>query len=120
MARVEEETSWVVEDGDADAIQSRLRKFVKKRGMNIVDESDGEIRAEQGTNFGTRMLGGWFVPATWLPKAATISVKKTKTGVRVRAIIEETLGFGYLDPLLASKYQSFFRSWIEDLREIGE
>ncbi|HZZ80450.1 MAG TPA: hypothetical protein VFE62_18245 [Gemmataceae bacterium] len=120
MARVELDDSWLIADGDADEIQSDVRKFLKKQGMSVVDDDEGEIRAEQGSQIGTRLLGGWFVPASWLPKAATIRVKQTKKGVRIVASIEETLGFGLLDPLLASKYDSFFQRWMEDLRDLHE
>jgi hypothetical protein len=115
MARVELDDVFLVEE-DVERVKKRLRLFVKNARMQIADETDDEIRFEQGSQFLTRFLGGWFVSSAWLPKGGSFRVRETNKGVRIRARIEETLGFGILDPLLASKYESFFARWMNELR----
>jgi hypothetical protein len=115
MARVELEDSWIIND-DIETVQTAIRKFLRQERMKIVDESDSEMQAKQGSQLLTRLLGGWFVPPAWLPKSAIVAAKKTKTGVRIRARIQESMGFGFLDPILAKKYKAFFERWMDDLR----
>jgi hypothetical protein len=119
MARVELKDSWVV-DGDIEAVRGALRTFFKISGFKIVEEYGNEIRVKQGSQFLMRLLGGWFVSAATLPKAATVTVRQTEDGVRVRALIEETMGFGILDPILADKYRGFFERWMDDLERVTE
>jgi hypothetical protein len=119
MARVELKESWVVE-GDIGAVRDALRTFVKVSGFKIVEEQANEIRVKQGSQFLTRLLGGWFVSPTTLPKAATLRVRQKEDGVLVRASIEETMGFGILDPILADKYRAFFDRWLDDLARVSE
>jgi hypothetical protein len=119
LARVEVKDSWLV-DGDILAVLDALRTFVKVSGFKIVDEQTNEIRVKQGSQLLTRLLGGWFVSAATLPKAATVSVRHRDDGVLVRALIEETLGFGIMDPILADKYRVFFERWMDDLARVSE
>jgi hypothetical protein len=119
MARVEVKDSWLV-DGDIVAVLDALRTFVKVSGFKIVDEQTNEIRVKQGSQLLTRLLGGWFVSPATLPKAATVSVRQKEDGVLVRALIEESLGFGIMDPILADKYRAFFERWIDDLARVSE
>jgi hypothetical protein len=113
MARVELRDDWTV-NGDVEDALKTARAFLKKSGMTIVDSFDDEIRFSQGSSLWTRLFGGWFVSAATLPKMGTATFKRTKSGVRVRVKIEETLGFGVLDPLLHSKYEEFFKKWMDD------
>jgi hypothetical protein len=119
MARVEVKDSWLV-DGDVGAVRDAVRTFVKISGFKIVEEEANEIRVKQGSQFLTRLLGGWFVSPKTLPKAATVIVRQTEDGVRVRALIEETMGFGILDPILADKYRACFERWMDDLARVSE
>jgi hypothetical protein len=119
MARAELKTSWIV-SGEIEGVQTAMRKFLNQRGMRVVDESDSEIRFAQGSQFLTRFLGGWFVSSAWLPKTGRLVATETETGVRIRASIEESLGFGYFDPLLKSKYEKFFEEWMNDLQSVLE
>jgi hypothetical protein len=119
MARVEVRDSWVV-DGDISAVRDALRTFVKITGFKVVEEQANEIRVKQGSQFLTRLLGGWFVSPTTLPKSATVSVCQAEDGVHIRALIEETMGFGILDPILADKYRAFFERWMDDLARVSE
>jgi hypothetical protein len=119
MARVDLKDSWVV-DGDIGAVHAALQTFFKITGFKTVEEYGNEIRVKQGSQFLTRLLGGWFVSAATLPKAATVTVRQTEDGVLVRALIEETMGFGILDPILGDKYRSFFERWMDDLERVSD
>ncbi len=74
------------------------------------DEESGahSFRATQGTQIGTRLIGGWFVPANWLPKQVLVTFREKKQGIVLRVTAEDTLGFGIMDPILRSKYEKFF------------
>ena len=119
MARVRLRDTWYV-PFSPDELRAELLRFLRKRRMQVVDEEDGEfatIRAEQGSQLWTRLLGGWFVSATRLPKRATLTFSATTKGTVLRAGIEESLGFGILDPLLAGKYKNYFEEWMQDLED---
>jgi len=114
MARVELEDSWISR-GDVGAIRADLLVFLKLHNMRVVEESDAEIRVKQGSQILTRLLGGWFVSPAWLPKRAMIEFQQAKDGVHVQAMIEESLGFGFMDPILSDKYRKYFEQWMDDL-----
>jgi hypothetical protein len=92
-----------------------LVKFLNVSRMTIESRDGDSIRAKQGSQARTRLLGGWFIQATWLPKRATIAVQPDEGATQVRATIEETLGIGYLDPKLKKKYQRYFEEWMQNL-----
>jgi hypothetical protein len=119
MSRVEVKERWFV-DGEADTVRDAVRTFFKVTGFKIVEEEGHRFRVTQGSQLWTRLLGGWFVSAATLPKAATVSVRPSDDRVLVRALVEETLGFGILDPLLADKYRGFFEDWVEQLVRVTE
>lgn len=117
MARAELSDSWVVR-GTADALLDKLRVFLfTKHKMRLLADKDGEVHAEQGSQVLTRLLGGWFVPATWLPKRVHAEVRETRDGVELGVSMEESLGFGLMDPLLKSKYERFFEQLMADLED---
>ncbi len=120
MSRVELRDSGYI-PGDMPALRKRLLRFFRKQQMKIVDEEEGEFHslvATQGSQLWTRLLGGWFVRPTTLPKQARVTFTETGKGLRVRASIEETMGFGFLDPILAQKYEKFFEEWMCDLEDL--
>jgi hypothetical protein len=114
MPRVVSKETWIV-SGDIESIWRVVRAFFKRNKMRLVDERDEEM--EQGSQFLTRVLGGWSVPAAWLPKRARVLLKQVDDGVLVQATIEESLGFGVMGPVLAKKYQKYFDTWLDDLRD---
>ncbi len=77
---------------------------------------DETFSAIQGSQVATRLIGGWFVNADKLPKKATIKLSESSDGTQVSARIEETLGFGLLDPKFKRKYEDHFESWLTDLK----
>jgi hypothetical protein len=120
VARVELKDSWYV-SGDGAALRKRLLRFLKEQKMKVVSEEEGEFQtlsAAQGSQVWTRLLGGWFVSPATLPKEARVTFTETAKGLRVRATIEETLGFGLMDPILAKKYERFFEDWMGALEEM--
>ncbi len=116
MARVEVEDSWIVA-GDRAEVRRAVERFFQQRKMQIITQEDREFVAKQGSQLLTRLLGGWFVPATWLPKRATVRLRQVEGGTRVSAVIEETMGFGFIDPLFEKKYRNFFEAWVDELHE---
>lgn len=116
-SRVSVSDKWVA-DGDGRSVRRTLLDFLAERGMEVVEDRDGEIEATQGSQLRTRLLGGWFVNARHLPKRARITYRPTEDGVRVKATIEETLGFGLMDPLLEKKYEDWFNDWLDELRAV--
>ena len=117
MARVELSESWDL-DGEVKAVRRDVLAFCERRKMRLVEERKQRLVLEQGSQFLTRFLGGWFVPAEWLPKQATIQLSEMGPGqMRVRVLLEEALGFGILDPMLARKYETFFQQWLDDFED---
>jgi hypothetical protein len=119
MARVEAGDAWDAA-GDAKSLHRKLLRFFRQQKMTVVAEEEGEfhsLRATQGSQLWTRLLGGWFVSPATLPKRALATFTETRKGLRLRVTIEETLGFGILDPLLEKKYASYFEEWLADLEE---
>jgi hypothetical protein len=106
-----------IADGSEKAVRKRILKFLDYCQMEVVEELDGKIEVYQGSQMRTRLLGGWFVNARHLPKKAWIRLSATDEGIRVKATIEESLGFGIMDPLLEGKYETFFNDWLDDLRK---
>jgi hypothetical protein len=114
MARVELECSWFVR-GDGDAVRDEIVRFLAKEQMRIVNERKGEIEVTQGSQLWFRLIGGWLASAATFPKRAFISIHQTDSGLRVDAMIEETMGFGIMDPILVKKYRKCFDQWLQGL-----
>jgi hypothetical protein len=117
VARVELRDAWYV-SGDADALRKELLRFFRRQKMKVVFEEEGafhSVRVAQGSQFWTRLLGGWFVSPTTLPKQALVTFSESSKGLHLRVTIEETMGLGLMDSILAKKYEKFFEQWMDDL-----
>jgi hypothetical protein len=163
MARVELEDTWIAK-GDMDTVHVMLRRFFKIHKMRLTGEHPDELQVYQGSQFLTRLIGGWIVPATWLPKRAALFLRpwaapaeadggeaaararpaprrpdsrtglsarrlrqptdpagppgaprEFESGVEIQAIIEDAVGFGWIDPLLQNKYRTYFETWLDQL-----
>jgi len=115
MARVELNDAWVV-TGDVALIERKVIDFINERKMRVTDKEGGQINVRQGSQLLTRLLGGWFVPPSWIPKRAAVKISDASGGVRIEASIEESLGRGILDPVFKRKYQTYFERWMTDLK----
>ena len=105
-------------------VSGRVFLALGVRALDFLEEAEEDgmlvLEATQGSQFKTRLLGGWWVSAETLPKKAVVELEETSRGRRVRAVIEETMGFGWLDPVLADKYGSYFDSWLDGLEDVLE
>ena len=118
MARAELEKSWVTPQ-DADEVRAEaLRVLQRWHRMNLWSDTPGEIVATAGSQLLTRLLGGWFVPARWLPMRVTITFRRAADGMRVRAYFEEKMGWGFLDPILQQKYERYFGEVMFELQGV--
>jgi hypothetical protein len=111
MAHVQKKATWDV-DRNVEALHATLLTFFRKQKMEIKEDEGSEPHsfcAVQGTQIGTRLLGGWFVPTNWLPKQFLVTFREKRQGIVLRVTAEDTLGFGIMDPLLRSKYEDFFK-----------
>lgn len=115
MARVELRETWQVK-GSVDSARERVLRFLENRKMTVAENAANELQAKQGSQFLTRLLGGWFVTAKWLPKRARIVIERDGDHARIDAVIEESLGLGIMDPILKGKYEKFFVQWMAELR----
>lgn len=118
MARAQLANAWVV-SGDIAAVRTPVQDFLLDEGMEIVDEEPDRVEVRQGSQMRTRILGGWFVSPRTIPKRATVSLHQTADGVRIEASIEESMGFGLLDPIFKRKYEAYFADWMSRLRSVG-
>jgi hypothetical protein len=115
MSRVRLKDSWIAHV-DRETAEDLLEVFFKRNQMKVVDQQGNHWRVKQGSQLKTRLLGGWFVSAESLPKQATVALRTEEDGVLVKAMIEETMGFGFLDPLMEKKYEEFCDEWLDRLR----
>jgi hypothetical protein len=115
MARVDLSDTWVAA-GDAATLEVKVLDFFNERKMRVTEKQDGQIHVKQGSQFLTRLLGGWFVPPSWFPKRAVVKILDLSEGVRIEASIEESLGLAVLDPIFKRKYQAYFETWMTDLK----
>src|SRR5712692_11401062 len=106
MARIRLKDSWLAPT-DLEAAKDALELFFKRTKMQVVEQDRDEWRVKQGSQLRLRLFGGWFISPESLPKRATIVLRSEEDGVLVKAVIEDTLGFGILDPLLESKYEDY-------------
>ena len=99
----------------------KLYTFFGQNEMKIVSQTQAEplyIIAEQGSQFMTRFIGGWFVNPIKFPKRATLVIATVPEGVSIEALIEETMGFGILDTGFRDRYYGYFRTWLFNLQQM--
>ncbi len=70
----------------------------------VEDHGDGGLDARQGSQVITRLFGGWFVNPTKLPKR--LAAEREDGGMAIT--VEESIGFGYMDPKTRRKYEEAF------------
>jgi len=64
-----------------------------------------------------RILGSWFVNVANLPYRAFIELVPAGEGTWVRALIEESMGLGWVDAKVRSHYDEMFAAWMYRLRQ---
>ena len=117
MSRAELRNGWFT-NISLEKGKSIAELFCNQNGMRIDRVNSGEvveIVASQGSQLKTRLLGGWFINPVNFPKRAIVLLQVAEGGTHVAAQIEETLGFGILDPHFKSKYETYFHQWMDDL-----
>ncbi len=115
-SRVSRSDTWVLVVSDAQRVHHVATSYIYATRMRIRADVDGAIEAQQGSQFLTRLIGGWFIGRRWLPKRAVIRVLRDPGGIRIEATIEEKLGFGLLDPKFRRRYEGYFAAWLAGLR----
>lgn len=115
MSKVEESGSWQTVKS-AEQIETIVRGFATQNKMKVDDAGAAdEILLRGGSQVAMRLLGGWFVKPTTLPRRATVKLMAGAEGTRVDARIEDAMGVGVMDPKLKKKYQSYCEAWIAGL-----
>jgi hypothetical protein len=89
-----------------------IKNFLEQEKITIIEYSNSTIIAKEGSQFLTRLLGGWFVPVSWLPKKITIIIKE----LEIDFLIEETLGFGILDSFFRERYKKSFQDFLSKFK----
>lgn len=75
--------------------------------------SANRIEMRGGSQMRLRLLGGWFVKDSALPKGGSLDRRPEANGAGVELIalhLEDKLGFGVMDPKLRQKYQRALES----------
>ncbi|MHC4252128.1 MAG: hypothetical protein ACYS9X_23670 [Planctomycetota bacterium] len=93
-----------------------VRSVLQKRYVEFVDEDAISFCCRQGTQWGTRILGGWFVPPDWLPKQVTVAVESMADHSKIYLSTEEMLGFGLFGKRLCKRYDLFVQSLLAEIR----
>jgi hypothetical protein len=117
MSRAELRNEWLtnisLEEGKTIA-----ELFCNQNGMRIDYVNYTEVLnivASQGSQWKTRLLGGWFINPVNFPKKASVVLQLAEGGTHVAAQIEETFGLGIIDPHFKSKYVTYFHQWMDEL-----
>jgi hypothetical protein len=115
MASVELAESWDTA-GDVGSVQARVRAFFERHRMRVTGEQPGEVHARQGRRLLATLLGPQSPPA-WLPKRAFVKLKRSATGVAVRAGIEDEAPRRSPSETLRDKYRAYFEWWMGELKQ---
>ncbi len=111
--RVVREKEWSVAASPAE-VAGRAGTFLRGKGHALVPHELCMTWAA-GTQLGTRLVGGWFCPPGWLPRRGSLFLREHEAGTLVRARLEESLGFGLLDPMFAEKYGKLLDAELAEL-----
>ncbi len=107
--------SWIT-PFPPDEVRQRIERLLATHKVRIVQADDDEIAGKQGSQFLTRLLGGWFVNPAKFPKLIAIQYARHGSGSKVEVRIEETMGVGVLDGHFKNRYESYFAEFISTLR----
>jgi hypothetical protein len=103
---------------NSEALTQKLTSFLEEKKFKISTNENDLIVAKQGSQFISRLIGFMLSPVGFLPKMITLKTKKIGDKVEVEAIMDETVGFGILDPLSKKKYSKYFESVLADLEKV--
>lgn len=115
MARVELNDSWVAA-GNAQAVQAKVRAFLKRQGMKIIGDQSGVVYAKQGSPLLARLFSTFLSRPALLPKRAIVKIKAEGNGVTMSAGIEETSPAKELSPTAKAEYEVYFDRWMKQLK----
>ncbi|MEQ8789214.1 MAG: hypothetical protein RIC55_23070 [Pirellulaceae bacterium] len=115
MARAELESRWITRC-NTDEIARFLERFCGRHRVKVVGRREGELVGKQGSQWKTRLLGGWFVNPADFPKRITIHYQPRGADCEVHVRMEETMGLGILDAHFKGRYESYFNEWMEQLQ----
>ena len=115
MARAEIVDSWVTAVAPGE-VRQKIKRLLASHKVRIAEALDGKITGKQGSQFLTRLLGGWFVGPATLPKLVAIAFEGRESGCRVDVRIEEAMGFGVMDAHFKSRYEEYFVEFVSALR----
>ncbi|MBC8877281.1 MAG: hypothetical protein H8E44_48250 [Planctomycetes bacterium] len=115
MARAEIVDSWATAVAP-DEVRQRIERLCASHKVRIAEALDGKITGKQGSQFLTRLLGGWFVGPATLPKLVAIHWESHESGCKVDVRIEEAMGFGVMDAHFKSRYEEYFVEFVSALK----
>jgi hypothetical protein len=115
MAKVKQTRTWRLDVDTASALAAATTAVVGA-GFGVTERSDRRDTAKQGSQLRTRVLGGWFIDPSHLPKLLTVDVRAEGGGAAVSATLEDAFGPGYVDRKLAARYE---RGFEETLRRLA-
>ncbi|PZC48824.1 MAG: hypothetical protein C1O27_000193 [Chloroflexi bacterium] len=87
-----EDRNWNLDLPQPEA-RNRIIEWLRQRSPQLITATDTQIVATMGSRFLTRMVGGAFSPARWVPVAMLIDmVDVTSTTTRVSVRLADNLG----------------------------
>lgn len=102
---------------DSQELKTKLISFLEEKKFKTSTNESNLIVANQGSQFISRLIGFVLSPAGFLPKMITLKIQKAGDKAEVEATMDETVGFGILDPLSKKKYSQYFESVLVDLEK---
>ncbi len=87
-----EDRTWNV-DLERDEVRNRVVAWLSQQSPRYVSATESQIIVTIGSRFLTRMIGGAFSPARWVPLAALIEMNpQGRSGTRVLVRLADNLG----------------------------
>lgn len=110
-------TKTIPSDLNSETLKQKLISFLEEKKFKISTNQENLIVANQGSQLISRLIGFWLSPVGFLPKMITVELNKSDSKLELQIIMEDTIGFGIVDPISKNKYKKYFESVLADLEK---
>jgi hypothetical protein len=116
MPHVQIDREWTVA-APPDVVRDRIVTELKAGSIAVVSPPGTlPLAFKGGSGCLTRLIGGWFVGPSTLPKKGTINLVASGDGTQVTVHVEDALGFGLVDPMFAKRFEESFEGVIARIK----
>lgn len=116
-SRVSRTEEWTVVEAP-ETVRARLQAHGRRLGVRVEESGEG-LGWSQGSGLKTRFYGAWNVDPSVLPCRATLGLASDGGGTRVRARLDEAMGFGYFDGKTKERYEAHLAASVGQLKRVA-